>query len=217
MAGRGTRTVRRRQERLTRRMVSGADFWSAAIASPLLNRDHHVPDWPHAPVHRLDASGAYMVTCGTYLKRRLLSDPGRLALVQDALFCAADRQGWQLQAWAILANHYHFVALSPDDPQSLPQFIRSVHRHTARELNRRDGTPRRRVWYQYWDSHITYERSYLARLNYVHNNAAYHGVVESARMYRWCSAAWFEREASVAFRKTVASFKTDRLKVPDDF
>jgi hypothetical protein len=25
-------------------------------------------DWPHSPVHRLTEAGAYMVTCGTYLK-----------------------------------------------------------------------------------------------------------------------------------------------------
>ena len=73
------------------------------------------------------------------------------------------------------------------------------------------------MWYQFFDSHITYQRSYLARLKYVHENPVHHGLVDAARNYRWCSAAWFEREAHVAFQKTVASFKVDRIKVVDSF
>jgi putative transposase len=38
-----------------------------------------------------------------------------------------------------------------------------------------------------------------------------------AANYRWCSAAWFERNAPQAFFKTVKSFKVDRLKVYDEF
>jgi hypothetical protein len=38
-----------------------------------------------------------------------------------------------------------------------------------------------------------------------------------AQNYRWCSASWFERNASRAFVNTVKSFKIDRVQVPDDF
>ena len=87
----------------------------------------------------------------------------------------------------------------------------------AKEINSTDGTPGRKVWYQYWDSYITFERSFLARLNYVHNNPVHHGLVAEASSYRWCSAAWFEREANPAFVKSVKEFKTERLNIPDDF
>ena len=176
-----------------------------------------MPDWPHAPVHLLTDAGAYMVTCGTYRKLPLLNDTGKLDFVRDMLFEVARELKWSLQAWAILANHYHFVALSPEDPASLPEFCSKLHMRTAKELNIREGQPGRRVWYQYWDSHITFERSYLARLNYVHNNPVHHRVVEAAPQYPWCSAAWFERTAGRAFWRTVADFKTDRLNVKDDF
>ncbi len=76
---------------------------------------------------------------------------------------------------------------------------------------------RRKVWFQYWDSRITFERSYLARLNYVHYNPVKHGVTANATNYPWCSAAWFDQNAPTSFVKTVKSFKTDKLKVPDDF
>jgi len=62
-----------------------------------------------------------------------------------------------------------------------------------------------------------YEKSYLARLNYVHQNAVKHGLVSVANQYPWCSAAWFERTATRAQVRTIYSFKTDRVTVQDEF
>lgn len=96
-----------------------------------------------------------------------------------------------------------------------------LHQSSARkdrpELNRLDDTPGRKVWFQYWDSPITFEKSYLARLNYVHRNAVHHGLVADPAAYKWCSAAWFERTAEHAFFRTVWEFPCDRLHVADDF
>jgi putative transposase len=133
------------------------------------------------------------------------------------LFETARRYRWRLQAWALLPNHYHFIALPEDRALSLPALVRRVHAQTARELNRLDRAPGRRVWFQYWDTHITYPRSYYARLNYVNSNPAHHHLVGSAASYRWCSAAWFEQAATPAFQRMVAGFRTDRLGVPEDF
>ncbi len=174
-------------------------------------------DWPHAPAHRLGEKGAYIVTAGTYDKYPFLNTPARLDLALSLLFDCAEEFGWQLQAWAVLYNHYHFVALSPDDPESLTLMLGKLHAAIARELNDQDGTPERKVFYQFWDTHITFLRSYLARLNYVHQNAAHHGIVRKASEYRWCSAAWFERNARPAFVKSVYRFRTERVKVKDDF
>jgi putative transposase len=80
-----------------------------------------------------------------------------------------------------------------------------------------DGQPGRKVWFQYWDSRISLERSYFARLNYVHNNPVHHGLADKAENYPWCSAAWFGRNAPASFVATVKSSKADRLRVPDDF
>ena len=174
-------------------------------------------DWPHAPAHRLGERGAYMVTAGTYQKIHYLDRPERLDLVVHQLFGCAIEFEWELQAWAILANHYHFLALSPDDPGSLRTMLSKLHTTTSKELNLQDNTPGRAVWYEYWDSHITFQRSYLARLNYVIQNPVHHGIVRVASDYRWCSAAWFERCASQSFFKVVRSFRIDRVQVSDDF
>lgn len=86
-----------------------------------------------------------------------------------------------------------------------------------KEINRQDETPGRKVWFQYWDSHLTYPQSYLARLNYVHCNAVKHGLVREPALYPWCSAGWFEREAERSFYQTVMRIRSDRVNVRDDF
>ncbi len=178
---------------------------------------HSQRDWPHAPAHRLEEPGAYIVTAGTYGKEAFFNTPERLTLVRDRLFELALENDWKLQAWAIMNNHYHFVALSPKDSGSLKNMLSKLHMLTAKDINLADGRPERKVWYQFWDSHITFEKSYFARLNYVHQNPVKHGLVANARFYEWCSANWFELKASRSFFKMVSGFKTDRVNVFDVF
>jgi putative transposase len=174
-------------------------------------------DWPHAPAHRLEEGGAYMVTCGTYRKEHFFRGPERLSLVSDNLLCLASEFDWRLQAWAVFSNHYHFVALAPASGHSLRDFLSRLHMQTAKVVNELDGASGRKVWFQYWDTLLTFEKSYLARLNYVHNNPVKHGLAQVATQYPWCSALWFEQKADPSFYKTVMAFKTDRVSVRDDF
>ena len=103
------------------------------------------------------------------------------------------------------------------DASRLDAFLKHLHSNTAREINQLDQAAGRQVWYNFWDSKLTFQLSYLARLNYVHQNAVKHGLVRVANQYPWCSAAWFERTASPAAVKTIYSFKTEKLKIADDY
>jgi putative transposase len=123
---------------------------------------------------------------------------------------------WRLQAWAVMANHYHFVAAT-EHPDTLGTMLGKLHATSARQLNREDETPGRRVWFQYWDSHITYEASWLARLHYVHTNPVHHGIVTCADSYRWCSAHAFSLDPNRSFVETVNRMKTDTISVVDAF
>jgi putative transposase len=92
-----------------------------------------------------------------------------------------------------------------------------LHELTAKWVNRLDQTPGRKVWHNFRETHLTFEKSWLARLHYVHANAVHHGLVASPTAYPWCSAAWFESSASQAFVKTIYGVKTDKIRVEDDF
>jgi len=178
--------------------------------------NHSQMDWSHGPGHWLFEPGLYMITAGTYQKLPDLHSPMRLDFFLSSLFNYAREFEWNLRAWATLPNHYHFIAAS-SRPANLRKFLGKLHMKTAEQLNLWDNTPGRKLWFQFWDSHITFERSYLARLNYVHQNPVKYGLVPLAETYQWCSASWFIQNAPAAFVRTVKSFKTDQVNVPDDF
>ena len=158
-----------------------------------------------------------MVTTGTYRKAHIFRDADRLTGLENSLLSVARQYGWHLEAWAVFSNHYHFVANTRCSPSRLKEFLTELHANTARDVNRLDDAQGRQVWHNFWDKQLTYEKSYLARLNYVHQNAVKHQLARVANQYRWCSAAWFERTAKPAQVKTIYSFKADRLKVSDEF
>ena len=92
-----------------------------------------------------------------------------------------------------------------------------LHEKTAKWVNRLDGVQGRPVWHNFRETRLTYQKSYFARLNYVHQNAVKHGLVPVASQYPWCSAGWFERTATRAQVRTIYRFKTDRVQVFDDY
>jgi putative transposase len=158
-----------------------------------------------------------MVTGGTYLKEPFFRGADRLDYLCEKLMELAEKYLWQLQAWAVFPNHYHFVAISPPKGGTLTQFTRHLHGQTAIETNRWDNSAGRHVRYQYWDTELTFERSYFARLGYVHKNAVHHGLVREPSFYPWCSAGWFQRKAGTPFYKTIMGMKIDRVQVVDDY
>ncbi len=194
-----------------------ASFSLKPIVNQDVSREPPPKDWPHAPVHRLSEHGIYIVTAGTLHKARLLNTPRKLNLVERLLLSLSKRHNWQLEAWAVMGNHYHFVARGAPDSTPMSEFLREFHSRSAVELDQADGVEGRKVWYNFWDTRLTHQYSYLARLKYVHQNPVKHGLVPVANQYHWCSAAWFERVASPAQVKTIYSFKIDQVKVQDDF
>jgi putative transposase len=179
------------------------------------------PHWPHAPLHQLRETGTYLVTAGTYGKESFFYGTKRLKGLHDGLLKYAQTYGWHLEAWAAFPNHYHFVGHSPKEAEggsgSLRNFLADFHQHAAAWVNGLDQTKGRKVWYNYWETRLIHHRSYLARLNYVHQNAVRHRVVMVAGHYPWCSAGWFEQSATPSQVKTVYGFKMDTIKVLDDF
>ena len=134
-------------------------------------------DWPHAPVHRLSENAVYIVTAGTLHKHRFFDIAVKLDLMERMLLSTSKRYGWQLEAWAVMANHYHFVARGNQQSTDLGEFLHQLHYDSARDLNELEGLPGRHVWYNFWDTRLTHQYSYLARLSYVHRNAVKHGLV----------------------------------------
>jgi putative transposase len=174
-------------------------------------------NWPHAPPHYFTAHGTYIITAATLHRKPLFDSGAKLDVLRDTTFELARNYALTLQAWAFFPNHYHLVISFENTTTAHRDFVRHLHRELAIRLNRTDAITGRRVMYEFWDTRLTFEKSWLARLNYVHQNAVKHGLVPLGNQYPWCSASRFETNARSGFVKSVYSFKTDGIKVPDDF
>ena len=175
-----------------------------------------MPDWPHAPPHKILETGTYMITAGTYKKELLFLGNKRLNIFYQLLISTSSYFKIVLNAWSLLPNHYHLL-LTTENVDLLHKFISSLHKNSSRKLNAFDNKTGRKVWHNYWDTHITYEKSYLARINYVNNNPVHHGLVDKAEQYYWCSENWFRNNIDPSFYDTVKSFKYDKIQIKDDF
>ena len=170
--------------------------------------------WPHAPIHRIGSDGVYMVTGATLYKKLLFSSAEKLTLLENEILALANLYHWQLEAWAVFMNHYHLIARGDPSSNELDKYLKHIHRqHRPRVKHSGPNQLEERFWYNFWETRLTYERSYFARLNYVHQNAIKHGLVKVANQYEWCSAAWFERTAppSCGKNQSIASKLTSSM------
>jgi putative transposase len=181
------------------------------------DKSPHSKSWPHAPLHRLGEHGAYIVTAGTLHKEHHFRGSQRLEILEAALLRLMKQSGWRVEAWAVFSNHYHCVVQAEAAADDLRAVLTALHSDTAREVNRDDQAAGRQVWHNFWDTRLTFEKSYFARLCYVHENAVKHNLVRVANQYPWCSAAWFERTAAPAQVRTIYGFKTDKVRVQDEY
>ncbi|MEP7135995.1 MAG: transposase [Chloroflexota bacterium] len=181
--------------------------------------DHIYKTYPHNPPHYFVPNALYIVTGSILYNQHLLKDDIHKSIICEIIFERAAHWGWDLEAWAILENHYHIIAHAPENALTLEKLIRQVHSKSAVELNKLDKTLGRKVWYNYWDTCITLETSYYARLRYVHLNPIKHGLVDAKRAedYPFCSYRWFLEKADDDFRDTVMNQPIDRVDVFDDF
>ena len=111
--------------------------------------------YPHNPPHWFVPNAIYFVTGAILHNEYLISDDMRKEFILQTLFERANLLGWNLAAWAILNNHYHFIAQATGDAKTLVKLIRQLHSITAIQLNKWDKVSGRQVWSNYWDTCLT--------------------------------------------------------------
>lgn len=173
--------------------------------------------YQHVPPHYFVPNAKYMVTGAIAHKQSILRNDKYKYFFLQTLFEKANLFDWELEAWAVLDNHYHFIAQAPDNSTNLRKILQQTHSITAIQFNRWDNTSGRQVWQNYWDTCITYEKSYLARLRYVHENPIKHGLVDNAIDYPFCSYKWFREQGDNDFKEQVVNQPIDKVNLFDDF
>lgn len=170
------------------------------------------------PPHLFRPDSKYMVTGGTYLKRNHLKGPDTKEQLLLAILKGCQRYGWKLEEWVILDNHYHLILESPEDADSLSHLINAIHKFTSIWIrkNKVIDNPEK-LFHNYWDSCISYERSYFVRMNYVYFNPVKHGYVSHPKDYGFGSYCYRYQKFPEELKSLQYKYPFERVNVMDDF
>jgi putative transposase len=182
----------------------------------MLNEVYKV--YKNNPPHLFKPKSKYMVTGSTYLKERHLTAPDSKKQLLLSILKGCQRYNWKLEDWVVLDNHYHLMLESPEEADFLPKLINEVHKFTAIWLRKNNlvDVPKK-IFHNYWDSCVTFESSYFARLNYIYFNPVKHGYVTHPKDY--CFGSYFYRYPgfSQELKSLERKYPFERVNVRDDF
>ncbi|OGV58497.1 MAG: hypothetical protein A2X45_17490 [Lentisphaerae bacterium GWF2_50_93] len=174
--------------------------------------------WHHSPPHVFKPDANYMITSGTYHKENIFNSPAKLKMLENIILDSLNDFSWTPIAWAVMSNHYHLIVRAPAEKEiTISKICKTIHGKSSVQLNKVDNVSGRKVWFEFWDTCLTYENSYYARLKYVMNNPVHHGIVKTAEDYEFCSAGFFKFNADKQIRKRLESYSTEKLNINDNF
>ena len=172
-------------------------------------------NYEHAPTHIFVPGVNYMLTAGTYERKRFFNSESKKNAIIKCLHKLSQKMEWKVIAWVILDNHYHTLLTAPDNEEmSIAVFVKELHRQISLNVNGIDKIKGRRVMENYWDKCITFEKSFWARLNYINNNPVKHGYVELASEYPFGSYFYSQKREWDEIEKM---FPWDTINEKDDF
>lgn len=153
-----------------------------------IRKRQEVP-WHNPPHRNSDRTDAYLFTAACLNHVPIIGHSlERMEAFQATLLDTARAHVRELIAWAVLPNHYHFLARTPDGRVTLKALGR-MHGRTAFAWNGEEDTRGRQVWFNAAETAMKSDRHFWATVNYVHHNPVKHGYVERWQDWPFSSAA----------------------------
>lgn len=170
------------------------------------------------PPHLFRSKVKYFITGSTYQRKRYVASVESKNATMGYLFKSFKNFGWCIEDWVLLDNHYHVIAEAPDQAVTLHQVINHLHKFSALWIKRQSGNQNdgNRIWYNYYDTCITYERSYFARINYIWFNPVKHGYVLDPADWIFGSY-YFRKKNEEPLETIIMGFPWDKVKIEDDY
>lgn len=140
----------------------------------------------HKPPHPDQGEGWYLITAATYEHRPRFPAVNELTALANRLVESFSEAAIECGGWVVFPNHYHALVRC-QELRVVGRTVGRVHGRSSRYANLRDGTPGRKVWYQYTDRKMRSDRHYMATLHYVAFNPVKHGYVDEMRDWPWSS------------------------------
>jgi len=99
------------------------------------------------------------------------------------------------------------------------EFVRKLHKDTARFINKIDKTPGRQIWYQYFDYCLRNKADFWKHFNYIIKNPFKHGLVKSleeAFHYKYSSnPVWLKRFGVEGINESFIKYSVEEVFLKD--
>ena len=184
-----------------------------------MNQDTIYKIYSHNPPHLFVSGVKYFITGATYLKKPFLRLSEAKLYLLKSIRKGSEKYKWILEDWVILDNHYHLMLQAPDRDIDLSRLMNEIHRFTGLWIKKNiNGTKRyKKIFHNYWDTCITYESSYFARLNYIWFNPVKHNYVDDPKDYLFGSYCYRIKGEKIQMEGIKKKYRWDKINVKDDF
>ena len=175
--------------------------------------------YQHNPPHLFFPNTKYFITSSIYSNIHLLKSNDCKSKLIEIIFKGYLSRNWAIEDWVILNNHYHLMAHSGENPKQLVNITKEIHKFSALWIKKNVHAAKKldKIWHNYWDTCITYEKSYFARLNYIWFNPVKHRYVNKPEDWEFGSYKdRFEKEKEYLMRVN-KNYPCDKVKINDDF
>ena len=174
--------------------------------------------YQHNPPHLFITNAKYFVTSSTLGKYPYLQSEEAKQAALHYLTTSLNYFNWELEDWVILDNHIHIMINAPEDSTTLSQLVNNFHRFTANWLSKHNiKKVQDKYFHNYWDTCITFEKSYFSRLHYIWYNPVKHGYVGSPEKWKFGSFYFLYEEEMKEIEQIIKTYPIDRMKIDDDF
>jgi len=148
----------------------------------------------HSPHHVDSGKRHYHLTAACFEHQAIIGTTvERMNHFAQAWLDILQGHSLEVNAWALLPNHYHALVMTEDVIVLLKELGR-LHGRTSFTWNGEDETRGRQVWCKAAETVMKSQGHYHATVNYIHHNPVKHGYVKKWTDWPWSSATSFLEE-----------------------
>jgi putative transposase len=137
----------------------------------------------------------YFITNVTFDRAPILTE--NASLLTRAIESARTKASFELLAWVIMPDHFHFV-IGPSS-WDISKLLQAIKMSFGVLYRNRDGMTSGRVWQnRFWDHIIRDQEDLNRHIDYVHYNPVKHRLVLSPFDWKWSSIDDYRREGVYA-------------------
>ncbi len=139
----------------------------------------------------------YFFTVVTHQRRKILSQPENVDLLQGAFRYAMQKHPFKIDAIAILPEHIHCIWTLPPEDADFSTRWRLIKSWFSRECNiqyqgqtsaSRQHKGEKAFWQRrFWEHQIQDERDFVTHIEYIHYNPVHHRLVEAPNNWQYSS------------------------------